>query len=137
MPRCCAASSRRCSLGPGVARILQTDRLSAASAASPDRAVRAAAYGCLPGRSGTPIVVPKPCWIIELRAEPDATGHGTMYSYDRRVPILLLGNGIRRGRFPERVSPADVAPALAALAGISLPAEGRELKEALRSRALG
>ena len=97
--------------------------------------VRAAAFGYVPGRTGMLIVVPKPYWIIELRAEPDATGHGTMYSYDRRVPVLLLGNGIRRGRFPERVSPADVAPTLARLAGVPLPkAEGRVLTEALNER---
>jgi hypothetical protein len=64
---------------------------------------------------------------------PDATEHGTMYSYDRRVPILPLGHGIRRGRFPARVSPADVAPTLDPLPGFRCPgAEGRVLTEALK-----
>ena len=115
---------------PGVARVLRADRL---SPSSDDPATRAAAYGYYPGRSGDLIVVPKPYWILELRADPDATEHGTMYSYDRRVPLFLLGNGIRRGHFTRRVSPADVAPTLAFLAGIPLPsAEGRVLREALK-----
>lgn len=115
---------------PGVARVLRADRL---SPTSEDQATRAAAYGYYPGRSGDLIVVPKPYWILELRADPDATEHGTMYSYDRRVPLFLLGNGIRRGHYTGRVSPADVAPTLAYLAGIPLPsAEGRVLREALR-----
>ncbi len=115
---------------PGVARVLQGDRL---SATADDPVTRAAAYGYYPGRSGALIVVPKAYWILELRADAEATEHGTMYSYDRRVPLFLLGNGIRRGRFPARVSPADVAPTLAFLAGVPLPtAEGRVLREALR-----
>jgi predicted AlkP superfamily pyrophosphatase or phosphodiesterase len=115
---------------PGVARVLRADRL---SITSEDQATRAAAYGYYPGRSGDLIVVPKPSWILELRADPDATEHGTMYSYDRRVPLFLLGNGIRRGHFSARVSPADVAPTLAFLAGVPLPsAEGRVLREALK-----
>jgi predicted AlkP superfamily pyrophosphatase or phosphodiesterase len=115
---------------PGVARVLRADRL---SPSSDDQATRAAAYGYYRGRSGDLIVVPKPYWILELRADPDSTEHGTMYSYDRRVPLFLLGNGIRRGHFTGRVSPADVAPTLAFLAGVPLPsAEGRVLREALR-----
>ena len=115
---------------PGVARVIHGDRL---SVTSDDPVTRAAAYGYYPGRSGALIVVPKEYWILELRADAEATEHGTMYSYDRRVPLFLLGNGIRKGRFPVRVSPADVAPTLAFLARVPLPtAEGRVLREALR-----
>ncbi|HEY6361367.1 MAG TPA: alkaline phosphatase family protein [Vicinamibacterales bacterium] len=115
---------------PGVSRVLRGDRL---SAASDDPAIRAAAYSYYPGRSGQLIVMPKPYWVVELRADSEATEHGTMYSYDRRVPLFLLGNGIRKGRFAARASPADVAPTLASLAGIPLPkAEGRVLREALK-----
>jgi hypothetical protein len=115
---------------PGVARVLRADRV---TTTSPDRVVRAAAFSYFAGRSGQLIVVPKPYWILEFRADAEATEHGTMYSYDRRVPVLLLGGGIRRGHFATTVSPADVAPTLAALAGVKLPtAEGRVLREALR-----
>jgi predicted AlkP superfamily pyrophosphatase or phosphodiesterase len=120
---------------PGVARVVRADRL---SATPEDRVVRAAAYGYYADRSGELIVVPKPYWTLELRADLDAAKHGTMYSYDRRVPLFLLGNGIRKGRFVTRVSPADVAPTLASLAGVPLPnAEGRVLREALKQPAAG
>jgi predicted AlkP superfamily pyrophosphatase or phosphodiesterase len=115
---------------PGVARVLRADRVTAESS---DAAVRAAAYGYFPGRSGELIVVPKPYWILEFRGDAEATEHGTMYSYDRRVPVLLLGGAIRHGRFSAPVSPADVAPTLAAIAGLRLPrAEGRVLSEVIK-----
>jgi predicted AlkP superfamily pyrophosphatase or phosphodiesterase len=115
---------------PGVARVLRGDRLTATAA---DPAIRAAAYGYFPGRSGELIVVPQPYWILEFRGDAEATEHGTMYAYDRRVPVLLLGGGIRRGEFRGTVSPADVAPTLAAMAGFALPkAEGRVLSQAIR-----
>jgi predicted AlkP superfamily pyrophosphatase or phosphodiesterase len=129
-PAALAAVRRAILAMPGVARVLRGDRLSPSSA---DRIVRAASYGYFPGRSGQLIVVPKPYWILEFRADAEATEHGTMYSYDRRVPVLLLGGGIRKGHYSAAASPADVAPTLAYLAGIPLPkAEGRVLREALR-----
>lgn len=124
------AVTQRLRAVPGVLRVLRSDRLSATSS---DRAVRAAALGYVPDRSGDLIVLPRPYWVQELRADADATTHGTMYSYDRQVPILLLGGGIRPGRYERRVSPADIAPTLALMAGVPLPtAEGRPLREALR-----
>ena len=115
---------------PGVHRILRVEELSPSSS---DPVVRAAALGHVAGRSGDLIVVPRRHWILELRADSEATEHGTMYDYDRRVPLLLLGYGVRRGRFGRTVTPADIAPTLAELAGIRLPhADGRVLKDALR-----
>jgi hypothetical protein len=114
---------------PGIGRVLRGDHV---TAGSNDPAVRAAAYGYMRGRSGDLIAIPRPYWVMELRADADATTHGTMYSYDRRVPVFLLGGGIRKGHFAAPVSPADVAPTLAQLAGVPLPtAEGRVLREAL------
>jgi hypothetical protein len=44
----------------------------------------------------------------------------------------LFGKGIRAGTYSTRVSPADVAPTLAFLCGITLPAaDGRALTEAI------
>jgi len=77
--------------------------------------------------------VPKRNWVIEFRVENEATNHGTFHEYDRRVPLLLRGHGVRPGRYTGRVSPADIAPTLAHVAGITLPkAEGRVLREAIR-----
>jgi hypothetical protein len=46
---------------------------------------------------------------------------------------MFFGAGIKRGRFAKDASPADIAPTLAALAGVRMPtAEGRVLREAVR-----
>lgn len=49
------------------------------------------------------------------------TGHGAPYHYDRWVPFMLIGPGVTAGSRDERASTTDIAPTLAALAGISVP----------------
>ena len=61
------------------------------------------------------------------------TGHGTPYEYDRHVPIILMGPGVRAGTFPLESGPEDIAPTLAAILGLDYPREpdSRILSEAL------
>ena len=61
------------------------------------------------------------------------TGHGTAYDYDRHVPIVLMGPGVRAGTFPLESGPEDIAPTLAAILGLDYPREpdSRILSEAL------
>jgi hypothetical protein len=114
---------------PGMERILRVDQL---SAASPDPLVRAAALSHFPGRTGDLVIIPKPHWQLAGRLVGGAT-HGSPYDYDQRVPVILFGTGVRPGRYAQSATPADIAPTLARLAGVSLPkAEGRVLQEALR-----
>jgi arylsulfatase A-like enzyme len=89
---------------------------------------RAAALGYFPGRSGDLVLVRKAGWLFgDL-----AANHGSLHDYDQRVPLVLYGAGIKRGRYEQAVSPADVAPTLGALVGIELPrAEGKVLSEVL------
>ena len=80
--------------------------------------------------------MPKPYWFFvtaDGSAQPgSATSHGTMYGYDQRVPIVLYGKGIRPGEFARAVTPADIAPTLAYLCGVTLAhADGEVLTEAL------
>lgn len=49
--------------------------------------------------------------------------HGSPYDYDRRVPLIFLGAGIAAGSSSERVRSVDVAPTLAAFAGVAVPAD--------------
>jgi arylsulfatase A-like enzyme len=43
-----------------------------------------------------------------------------------------MGAGIKTGQYTQAVTPADIAPTLAALSGVSMPkVEGRVLREAL------
>ncbi len=57
--------------------------------------------------------------------------HGSPYTYDRHVPLLLMGPGIDPGRLDEVAATVDLAPTLARLAGIPYPQglDGRVLIE--------
>ena len=113
---------------PGVARVFGPDEL-AASTPTEDPMLRAIRNGYFPGRSGDFFVVPKPYWPMAAAG----TTHGTPYGYDQRVPVLFYGAGIKAGRYLSAATPADIAPTLAALCGITLAqADGHVLGEALK-----
>ena len=59
--------------------------------------------------------------------------HGSPYAKDRLVPIIFYGAGIRRGSAATGARTVDVAPTLAAAAGIAAPKnlDGRALSGAL------
>lgn len=108
----------------------------------PEAEVRAGASGTLgalyaksfdPRRSPDFTVIPRAHFMFGTE---DATTHASPYLYDRAVPLLLFGVGVRRG-VTDRASPLDVAPTLAHLLEISPPAgalEGRILEEGLVGR---
>jgi predicted AlkP superfamily pyrophosphatase or phosphodiesterase len=129
---------RAISAVPGVAEVFFAEHLDSHAAAG-DRDARAALLSYYPGRSGDLLVVPKPYWFFvtaDGTPQPDsASSHGTPYGYDQRVPILLFGNGIRPGEYTRAVTPADIAPTLAFLCGVTLAdADGEVLVEALAPR---
>ncbi len=49
------------------------------------------------------------------------TSHGTVYPYDRKVPLLIMAPGIEPGTVDQPVATVDLAPTLASLAGIPYP----------------
>jgi arylsulfatase A-like enzyme len=49
------------------------------------------------------------------------TGHGTPYDYDRHVPIVFMGPGVRPGRHDVDTGPEDIAWALGRLLGLPYP----------------
>ncbi|MQA29052.1 MAG: hypothetical protein GEU82_04325 [Luteitalea sp.] len=113
---------------PGVAKVYRGEDLRRSRTAG-DPLLRAAALSYVQGRSGDLIIVPRTGWMFSARG----TTHGTASPEDQQVPILLFGRGIKPGRYEEPVTPADVAPTLAALCGITMPrADGRPLRAALR-----
>ncbi len=83
-------------------------------------------------RSGDVVYALKPFWT-EGDAPYGAT-HGEPYDYDAHVPLIIVGEDIRKGSFAIEVSPADIAPTLSALLGIEFSAgrEGRVLVEAFK-----
>jgi predicted AlkP superfamily pyrophosphatase or phosphodiesterase len=121
---------------PGVQRVIDGRTLAAPPAADEDAAMQAARKSYFPGRSGDLLIIPKPNWIFvsddKTIIPGNATTHGTYNDYDQRVPLILFGGGIAKGRYETPVTPADIAPTLARLCGISLPtATGHPLDDVL------
>ena len=123
---------------PGVAEVFRAEQLEDRPATH-NPVLEAMADSYLAGRSGDMFIVPKAYWLMDGTAAGKArsygTGHGTPYNYDQHVPILLMGYGIRPGEYYREVTPADIAPTLASLCGITLaPRDGHVLGEALAQR---
>lgn len=76
--------------------------------------------------------------VVTLR-EPFVWGdetyamHGGPSDSDARVPLILMGRGVKAGRYEQRAATVDIAPTLAALLGLSPFSllDGRVLREAL------
>lgn len=112
---------------PGVARVYTRDDLTAAGVHD-DPIAQRLVLSYEASRSADVVFVLKPYWTLR----PTGAEHGTVYRYDSHVPILLMGKGIVPGEYLADVSPLDVAPTLAFLAGVTLPRpQGRVLTEAL------
>ena len=119
---------RAIAAAPGVARVFRAEDLRNAGAKS-DPLQHAAALSYVDGRSGDLVIAVKPGWI----GANEAASHGTASADDQRVPILFMGYGIKAGHYDQPATPADVAPTLAAICGITMPqAEGHALRAALK-----
>ena len=122
---------------PGVAEVYRAEDVQDRPATqSPIRKAESAGY--FPGRSGDLFIVPKPYYLVAWSAPGKSrdfgTGHGTPYYYDQHVPVLMMGWGIEHGEYFGRITPADIAPTLAALCGLTLSSrDGHVLSEALHN----
>jgi len=83
-----------------------------------------------PQRSGDVLFVLAPYTVPGAKG----TTHGSPWHYDTHVPLLLIGCGIRAGRFVQEVSPAAIASTVAELAGVDYPSANAEspLRDALK-----
>ncbi len=77
--------------------------------------------GFHPTRSGDVVIVQEQFWYLYPDAEAYAAMHGSPYSYDTYVPILLLVPGVSAHVDHTAVTPAQIAPTLAALLRINAP----------------
>jgi predicted AlkP superfamily pyrophosphatase or phosphodiesterase len=124
---------------PGVAAVYRAEELG--NGTTPiGQTRRAAVLGYFAGRSGDLFVLQKPYWLMDGSAEGTkrytGTGHGTPYNYDQHVPVIFMGFGIQPGEYFEPATPADIAPTLGALTGVTLATrDGRVLAEALKKEA--
>jgi len=125
---------------PGVTAAFRTEDVSGQTATISEMR-RAFELNYFAGRSGDLFVLQKPYWLTDHSANPSrvhtGAGHGAPYNYDQHVPILLMGFGIQAGQYFETATPADIAPTLAALTGVTLASrDGRVLAEAFKRRAV-
>jgi predicted AlkP superfamily pyrophosphatase or phosphodiesterase len=111
---------------PGIARVIRTDQ-AATAASSGNRLLKAAALSYTPNLRGELILALKAGWI----SGAIGTTHGSANTDDQRVPVVLYGAGVKPGRYGDGATPADIAPTLADICGITLPAaQGRVLRVA-------
>ena len=84
--------------------------------------------GFYPRRSGDVIINLMPEWIEE--EENVRSSSGSMYLYDREVPLIIFGGGVTKGRYNEKVDMTSVVPTIAKMVGIAAPtaSEGEILK---------
>ena len=88
-------------------------------------------------RSGDIYVVHEPHrFVNDFDGLVVASHHGSPWRYDTFVPIVFAGSGLSPRTIYREVSPADIAPTLAAVVGAKAPtgAEGGPLIEVLEGR---
>ncbi len=111
---------------PHIFRVYTADQLSA-GAPGEDPIGVAVRNGYYAKRSGDLLIIPEGYFLYEATG----TSHGTPFNYDTHVPIIFMGQGIRKGHYYQRVGVSDIAPTLAAMAGVQEPSGsiGRVLQE--------
>jgi len=90
---------------------------------------RAEMNGYYPKRSGDISIVLEPNYVPGSHG----TSHFSPYAYDRHVPVLFLGPGIKPGHYDSTIQVNDIAPTLATMLNIQTPSgsSGRVLTEML------
>jgi predicted AlkP superfamily pyrophosphatase or phosphodiesterase len=123
---------------PGAARYFSRKQLENSSIPSSDPIARRVLHGFYPQRSGDVIVVFEPYNILfDLPDDPtdprSSATHGSPYSYDTHVPLIIMGRDIAPGSYAQAATPADIAQTLAGLLSVQAPScsVGRVLSEAL------
>jgi arylsulfatase A-like enzyme len=109
------------------ARVYSRDQLD--NGVTGDYIAQAEMNGYYPPRSGDIFIIYEPFYI------PGSSGssHYSPYTYDRHVPVLFMGPGIKAGEYNSTVAPNDIAPTLATMISTQTPSgsSGRVLTEML------
>jgi predicted AlkP superfamily pyrophosphatase or phosphodiesterase len=116
---------------PGVARYFTREQLLRGGLSITDPIERRVQHGFYPSRNGDVILIAEP---FKYLGDTITATHGSPYSYDTNVPMMIMGAGVTPGRYVEPATPADVAPTLCALLGLTPPSNttGRVLIEAIK-----
>lgn len=110
-----------------VARVYTRKQL--ADGVAGDFIARAETNGYYPRRSGDLQIV----FDSGFLPGSSGTSHFSPYAYDSHVPVLLMGPGIRAGRYNQTIEVNDIAPTLATMLDVQTPSgsSGRVLTEIL------
>ncbi|MBC7931369.1 MAG: alkaline phosphatase family protein [Rubrivivax sp.] len=117
---------------PGISRYFTRTQLVTNGVSPADAVARRVLHGYNARRSGDVVVIQEA--FKYLADYIIVANHGTPYSYDTHVPIIIMGGGIAPGRYLNAATPADIAPTLARLLRVQAPsnAVGRVLMEAIK-----
>lgn len=77
-------------------------------------------YGFNAERSGDVVLLLKPFALPS--GGKSGTTHGSAYSYDTHIPVLLFGAGFKPGRYADEFSITDIVPTLCAALRMNEPA---------------
>lgn len=110
-----------------VARVYSREELDKGVAG--DFIAQAEMNGYYPRRSGDLFLIFEPNYM----SGTSGTTHFSPYAYDRHVPVLMMGPGIKPGHYNSTIMPNDIAPTLATMLEIQTPSgsSGRVLTEVL------
>ena len=119
---------------PHVARVYTRDQLLRGEVPN-DRIGSRVLRGFNAQRSGDLEIILEPFWMRQAQG----TTHGTPYNYDAHIPLILMGRRVIAGEYSDDVALNDLAPTLATLTGVEIPAGsvGRVLTKALSPAAAG
>jgi len=111
---------------PGVARYFTRTQLEKSPPPMSDAMARRVHHGFNSQRSGDVIVVMEPYNILfTLPDDPNesrlSTTHGSGYSYDTHVPLIIMGRDFAAGNYAQAAMPADIATSLARALNIQTP----------------
>ena len=114
---------------PHVARVYTRDQLASGEVAD-DRIGKRVLRGFNAQRSGDLEIVFEPYWMRQATG----TTHGTPYSYDAQIPLILMGRPFAPGEYSLHAALNDLAPTLSTVVRVAMPSgsSGRVLTEALR-----
>jgi predicted AlkP superfamily pyrophosphatase or phosphodiesterase len=115
---------------PGMYRYFTRTQLTRRAVSPDDPLARRVLHGFYPTRSGDVVVVYEPFKYFETTIP---VTHGSPYSYDTHVPLILMGTSFRAARYLEAAAPSDIAPTLAAVLRVQAPSNsvGRVLTQCI------
>jgi predicted AlkP superfamily pyrophosphatase or phosphodiesterase len=116
---------------PGISRCFTRTQLQSGAISPADPIARRVLHGFYPRRSGDVVVVYEAFKYLDSIFIP-AT-HGSPYSYDTHVPLIIMGAGITPGQYAQAATPADIAPTLSSILDVQPPSNtvGRVLTEGI------